>query len=156
MFSITVYSRPFTVNHKAGDCRSARPSKTTHLCSLWGRLRCTQLHGDGVTMPRGPAEPQHLQTFTRATHNPFPVGLKQEKDRPYLPTPLPPHASFSPGLLLEGPLLSRSCLLAPSPPTASSKGLCQVPLLSLGGHLAHRYREQVEAGCPSMLFPARS
>lgn len=89
MLTITVYSRPFTVSHKAGDCRSARPSKTTHLCSLWGRHQCTQLCKDGVTMPRGPAEAQHLQTFTRATHNPSPVGLKHGKTDTPSPPPFP-------------------------------------------------------------------
>lgn len=94
MFSITVYSRPFTVSHKAGDCRSARPSKTTHLCSLWCRHQCTQLCRDGVTVPSGPAGPQHLQTFTRAAHNPFPVDLKHGRDR-HRPSPLCLRAGIS-------------------------------------------------------------
>lgn len=157
MFSITVYSRPFTVSHKAGDCRSARPSKTTHLCSLGCRHQHMQLCRDGVTVPRGPAGPS---TWTPSPE-PLPSGSEAwERQRPPLPYLLPclsPGVSssreFSPFLVQPWAAPGRSfalqvSVLAPSLPAASSKGLCQVPLLSLGGHLAHRLGSRWGLGAP--------
>lgn len=152
MFSITVYSRPFTVNNKAGDCSLPGPQKQP-ICVPCGA-------GTSAHSSAGMGSPCQGAQLNPSTCKPSPeppiqtpVGLKHGKDRHSLPTLLCPHASFSPGLLLEGPLLSRTS--APSLPTARSKGLCQVPLLSLGGCLAYRCREQVEAGCPSNVFPSK-